>query len=255
MDLSLLEHLSDEALRAEAERRHLVLPEHIDRAGLIEVIRRSATSLPPTARPSMPAQPNPLGAARQMLGKVVGLAREALERRSSRPPPPSPEPKIDEPIRTRTMADLLVTQGELARALAILEELRRDRPDDAELAERCASLRERVDGDRAVERARGLEGRAGPYVELVTVGEARAVAWSIDDAGLERARALLEGEGELTLRVVTVRAVDGVAKREREDHAVERRGSRSLPYGEARCVISVGLASGDLFVSIAHAAS
>lgn len=257
MDLSLLEHLSHEALRKEAERRHLVLPEDLDRASIIEAIRRSATSLPPAAPSKVPVQPvqtSRFGAARQMLGKALGLAREVIERRSSRPPPPMPEPKIDEPIRTRTMADLLISQGEVGRALSILEELLRDHPTDTALEERVVSLRARVHGDRALEKAKARSNEPAPFVDVVTVGEAHAAAWSIDDAGLERARTLLEAEGELTLRVVTVKAVDGAPAREREDHTVQRSGARSLGSG-ARFVVSVGLASEDRFVSIAHAAS
>ncbi len=263
MDLSMLEHLSDEALRKEAARRQIAAADGMERTVLIDAIRRSAVSLPP--RPVSPPPPAPepvprastLGAARAMLGKVVGFARDALERRSTRPPPPAEPPREPEPIRTRTMAELLVSQGERARALAILEELAQDHPDDAALAARVVELEAQVSGERAKAQAdaRLADGGEG-FIALCASGSSRAAAWAVDDRGLERARALLGADGVLTLRVVQVCArPDRTVARERDDRVVEARGVAALGSAPgARWVVSIGLAAGDGFVSIAHAA-
>lgn len=240
----MLEHLTDEALRAEAERRRVAVTPEMDRAAIIEAIRRSAASLPPGAQ----GKRSTFGTARAMLGRVVDLARGALERKE----PSSEERGADEPIRTRTMAELLIDQGEVARGAAILRELAMDHPDDEDLARRCRELAAQVAQARAREH---LDASEGPFVELLAEGETRAVAWAIDEAGRARARAVLGDDGELTLRAVRIAPdADGKVAPEQEDRSIEPRGTQLLGAGEAtRWVVSVGLRRGDRFVSIAHA--
>ncbi|HEY8428645.1 MAG TPA: hypothetical protein VIL20_09735, partial [Sandaracinaceae bacterium] len=84
MDLTLLPHLSERALREEAARRGIPT-EGLDRAALVDAIRaheaRAATEPPPAPAPAGRTERGPLGAARAILGRVMDLARSALERR------------------------------------------------------------------------------------------------------------------------------------------------------------------------------
>lgn len=258
MDLSLLPHLSERALRQEAERRGIAV-EGLDREELINAIRahESRHSPRPTAaEPEASGARAALGTARSLLGRVVGLARSALERRNepsasiSEPPPPPAR----EPIRTRSLARLLEEQGHLERALAIVRELAEKEPEDEELP-RWASRLERRIAERALE-ARSAEASAG--VEIVPAGSSRGVVWAVDDAGLARARALLGTQGELTLRIVQVLANEDyrVETRQQDRRLIQARGWALLDApSHARLVIAVGLSEAARFVSIAHASA
>src|SRR5690606_26413543 len=118
----------------------------------------------------------PLGAARAILGRVMDLARSALERRSEPPPPPPSAP--DEPIKTRSMARVLEEQGHLARALAIVRELAQ-RDADPELAEWRARLERKLALEELRERAHALLERRGAFVEVLAAEGARAVVWCV----------------------------------------------------------------------------
>jgi len=266
VDLSLLPHLSDDALRREA-RRLGISETGLDREALIGAIRDAETrATAPTPRehstPSAlagarsPAEPRSgaLETARALLGSVLGMAKSALDRRAL-PEAIAEPPK--EPIRTRTMARLLLQQGHEERALSILRELARTRPEDSGLSAEIADLERRIDERDLRERCTAmLEVRAGSFCAVVSAGALRAAVWRVDEAGHTRARTLLGSPGALTLRTISVVA--------RSDYAVhsERSDRRPLePSGwahldvdaGARVVVSVGLAEDDRFVSIAHA--
>lgn len=262
MDLSLLPHLSERALRDEAERRG-VAAEGLDRAQLMEAIRAHearAITVPPAHVPAAyaPTEPpraagGPLGAARAILGRVIGLARGALEPRSEPPPPPA-EPA--EPIRTRSLARLLEEQGHLERAIAILRDLERD-DDDPELRAWRARLERETSESALRARARALLAREGSFVEILGDAGARAVVWRVDEAGLARARALLGASGALTLRVVRVLSHPdrSVESRQEDRRPLEASGWALLDVGpSAKVVASVGVAAAERFVSVAHAA-
>lgn len=241
MDLKLLTHLSEEALRMEARRRGISVVGK-SRDAIVDAIREDA-------RPK-PVNRGMLGAARALLGRVVRkvLVRDdpvaaVAERRT-------PEPAVArEPIPTRTMAELLIDQGHLERAIGILRGLG---DDDARARLRAVEsrlIRERLQKVAGAHTDRG--------VAIYAERDSRAVGWAIDELGIRRARALLGTDGELTLRIVTVEAdaAHAVSSRRVDRSPIERRGSQLLDAGPAaRLVISVGLCSGDRFVSIAHAA-
>jgi len=256
MDLSLLPHLSDRALREEAERRGIVF-EGLEREALVEAIRaheaRRMTIPPAPPEPETAGARGALNTARSLLGRVVGLARSALERRSEPPPSPSEAP-AEEPIRTRSLARLLEDQGHLERALSIVRQLAAESPDDDDLARWAAHLERRIAERTLSERSRAeLTG-----VEIVPAGALRGAVWSIDDAGLARARALLGAEGELTLRVIRVLAHEDyrVETHQEDRRALESRGWALLDAPErARLIVSAGLSDGARFVSIAHASA
>jgi hypothetical protein len=263
MDLTLLPHLSERALREEAERRGITF-EGLARDALVTAIRAHESQVmtvppahhpvayAPTVPPAPPVDdpPSALSSARSLLGKVVGMARSALDRRSE--PPPAEAAGPDEPIRTRSLARLLEDQGHLERALSMVRELAAESAGDEELARWAGHLERRV--AESVLRARSP--RLG--VEIVVAAGLRGVLWKIDDAGLGRARALLGGQGELTLRVVRIlRGADhSVESRQEDRRPLEPSGWALLDAPpKARLVVSVGLAEGARFVSIAHASA
>lgn len=270
MDLSLLPHLSERALREEAERRGIVAAE-LERDGLIAAIRQHESRLltvpPSAARPDAArldaarpdatrtdatpgpseAQRSPLRAARSLFGRVVGLARSALDKKSEAPPPAEPEP-----IRTRSLARLLEDQGHLGRALTIVRELSAEAPSDPELERWAAHLERRI-AERALQ-ARVARVRG---VEITPTHGLRGVAWSVDEAGIDRGRALLGAEGALTLRVVRVLAhPDRRVESQQEDQPLTSTSGSTLLDAppNARLIVSVGLSDSERFVSIAHAA-
>lgn len=263
MDLTFLPHLSERALREEAERRGISI-EGLDRAQLIAAIRgheaRAATVPPATPlayAPTVPPEaPRPLEAARALIGRVVSLAKAALR---SEPPPPPPTAEPDEPIRTRSMARVLEEQGHLERALSIVRELCAESPGDAELRVWQAGLEERIREQAIKKLARARLARDdAPFVEVLPGSEsARGVAWRVSDAGIARAKALLGSDGALTLRVIRVRAHDdrSVESRQEDRRPLETVGwARIDAPASAKLVVSVGLWNGERFASIAHGA-
>lgn len=241
MDLSLLPHLSDEALREEAQRRGIATA-HESRDAIIAAIRESERPKPEARAAEKRGM---FGAARKLLGRVI---RGVLEREPSPPRPVAP-PEPREPIPTRAMAELLIDQDHLQRAIGILSTLDGDDA-RARLAEIEARLvRSRLTKAAAAHRSFG--------VAILGERGARAVTWRVEASGVARARALLGRDGELTLRIVTVEVnVDhAVTSRSRDRGPIEARGFELLDVEPgARIVISVGLRAGDRFVSIVHTA-
>ncbi len=155
------------------------------------------------------------------------------------------------------MAQLLEQQGHHERALGIVRELAEREPDEAlhvwraEL-ERAVAERSLADAAKAV-----LASATGSSVSLPSVGEAHAVAWCVDEDGLERGRVLLGAEGALTLRIVRVLSLPGhTVEVRQDDRPVETSGWSAIDVpAKTRVVAAVGLLEADRFVSIAHAAS
>ena len=195
--------------------------------------------------------------------KVLGLARgvdtpedPALDAPTER----AGEPLVgeqDEPIRTRTMAGLLAEQGHLTRAIGIYREL-----GDAESRASAAALEERLarreQQDRARPRLERAAGEANPDgVQLFQEAGLCAIAWRVDDGRGGYARAVLGDDAALCLRRVSICADPGIgALTTHLDRApIEPAGSALVELVPgARTVFSVGLKSGDRFVSVAHAA-
>jgi hypothetical protein len=179
---------------------------------------------------------------------------------------------IEEPIRTRSMAQLLAAQGHAERALAIYEELLAQNSDDAVLLREAAALRR---GEPVPEVAlptppapihspstapSGVWSSSKEKLECDGQPESGLVLrWNITGEGERRARALLglaESDGELTVRLVAIRPdPDQVVRSEITEHGpVSASGQWELgPLADvARCVATVGLRAGDRFVSIVH---
>ncbi len=208
-----------------------------------------------------PGRPRPLwkrvvSFAQKLTGNVVPPP-PARPPRAEPPQRREPPPLPPEPIRTRTMARLLSSQGHHGRALTIYRELAAASPDDAELAREtreCAA--------RAAESAGPRRDETGEIVvgvdEVVSVRADEGsvlVSWEVGDRGIARAARLLANPGELTARIViVVPDPTQIVRTELRERRVERMGEwlvANLPE-DARTTASVGLRSGDAFVSIAH---
>jgi hypothetical protein len=155
---------------------------------------------------------------------------------------------LDEPILTRTMAGVLAAQGYHERVLRIYDHLLGARPDDDDLEAEADAVRGRM-----------AEGDGPPEDEVAAVPvkqDALLVSWKVTPRSIERARAVLGGEGKLTARVVVVARGRGanLASETLEHPAVAETGEHlftSIPR-RARCTASVGLLANERFVSVAH---
>jgi hypothetical protein len=184
------------------------------------------------------------------------------------PPRPSPsEPStrtfVEEPIRTRSMARLLASQGHQERALAIYEELLAQNSEDLSLRAETEALRR---GEVTPEphlsspapRADGELPDGGD--RLWCEGDAQAglrLRWQLTESGQRRARAVLGHDGELAIRVVTIKPdAAAVVRSEITEHGpVASRGEWVTPgpMASSRCFAAVGLRDGNRFVAVVHA--
>lgn len=170
---------------------------------------------------------------------------------------------VEEPIRTRSMARLLLAQGHRNRAIAILESIALANPHDVAARDDLERLRTDVPLDPELARlpephalptlpdtGDGIELRALPGREL-------HISWTTTDAGQSRANAVLGVTGELALRVVAI-APDPtrVVRSEITERApVERSDAWTAPavLAGSRCFAAIGMRAGGRFVAIAHA--
>jgi hypothetical protein len=84
-------------------------------------------------------------------------------------------------------------------------------------------------------------------------GGALLLRWSLSDDDISRAERLIQGQSVLCLRVVSFsKARDDVLREVQDRPGVERVGQCELGEPPQRGVISLGLRSGERFVSIAH---
>ena len=181
-----------------------------------------------------------------LLSKVINLARGVGDEEPPGQEPGSlPRDGAEEPIRTKTMAELLVQQGHLERAAAIYAELEGEE--------------ERLSEIQGLLFRRALEHRAATF-EGDGLGIARddghtALAWRIGEPGLRRAQGLLGEGGRLALRTVLVGREGAHVRREEADQDLAAaEGALTLEVApEVRVIVSVGLLHDARFVSIAHA--
>jgi len=219
---------------------------------------------------------------------MTPLTGEAARRPSTQPPPasePAPAPAAqaqperapttrtfeEEPIRTRSMAQLLAAQGHRERALAIYEELMAKDSSDPSLEREAAGLRrgEPVANVALPEPSRDARPSQAPSgvwssskEQLTCEGEPNSglrLRWAITHEGERRARAVLgvnEGDGELTVRLVSIRPdADRIVRSEITEHGPVAASGEWSPgplFDAERCVAAIGMRAGDRFVSIVH---
>jgi hypothetical protein len=188
------------------------------------------------------------------------------------PPPEAAEPRrpmpatrtfVEEPIRTRSMARLLAAQGHKERALAIYAELIESQSDTDALRAEAETVRRGDPIDAPLLPAPGAEERLSAPPEsgdkLWSEGEPGSgllLRWSITDGGLQRARAVLGKDGEIAVRVISIRPDEArVVRSEITEHApVDASGEWQTPPlpSSVRCFAAAGLRHGDRFVAIVH---
>ena len=185
---------------------------------------------------------------KNLWSKVIDLARTAIAGGGA---PSEREPPGQEPIRTRTMAQVLAGQGELGRALGIYEELVAKAPDDPELRAEADEVRRRssagqipapgADADEV--RARIERGNGVPTL---------AIRWNVTSMGVERARMVLGEEGVLAVRVMVVAPDATTVPVEQTNLPAAGQTWLDDVTPRALCVAAIGLRSSDRFVAIAH---
>lgn len=235
----------------------------------------STPQTPPTpaatpATPVVASSPKPF---RTELVQPPTAQVEAAPAEPAQPEPPATPTIVDdgvptrrfveEPIRTRSMARVLLAQGHRDRALSILESIVRDNPNDPATRDDLERLRADVPLD--AELSRLPEPTELPTLpttgDSVTLqpqeGRALHLAWETTDAGVARAQAVLGSAGELALRVVAITPDPTRVVRSEitERCPVEPQGDWTAPAVEpgARCFAAIGVRSGGRFVAIAHA--
>jgi hypothetical protein len=219
------------------------------------------STMPPAMPPAMPSaiKPTPAPAAPEP-AKPSGAPRSATTRTFE-----------EEPIRTRSMAQLLAAQGHRERALAIYEELIAQDSTDRALEREAAALRR---GEPAQEIAlpeppsatRPSQAPSGVWSSskerLTCEGAPNSgllLRWVITDEGERRARAVLgvsDADGELTVRLVSIRPdAERIVRSEITEHGPVAASGEWAPGPLAdaeRCVAAIGMRAGDRFVSIVH---
>lgn len=229
------------------------------------------TATPATTAPATPAPATPAPAPATPAPAMVAATPEPAE--AVQPAPPVTPTVVDdgvptrrfveEPIRTRSMARVLLTQGHRDRALSILESIVRDDPNDPAARDDLERLRADVPLD--AELSRLPEPTELPTLpttgDSVTLqpqtGRALRLSWETTDAGIARAQAVLGAAGELALRLVAITPDPTRVVRSEitERGPVETQGDWTAPAVEpgARCFAAIGVRSGGRFVAIAHA--
>lgn len=152
-----------------------------------------------------------------------------------------------EPIRTMTMARLLVEQGHVERARLILSGL--DVPHETPNASSAP-----VVPVAKSETKKTTERESSVTTEALGAQTLR-VRWSVSARGKSRAERLLDTDGALTLRVVAIESDGAVRSRILTFGPLEDEGAmdvESLAPG-ATCLAAVGLSTNGRFVAIAHA--
>jgi len=192
--------------------------------------------------------------------RAVNKVRNAVQdRRGGHPIPPemgqeevTSETVPTEPIRTRTLARVLASQGQYARSLAIYEELRLASPFEPELANEEA-------GVRALELSALCSAPdSSPYdhIEAVSFDRVVHVTWQLLPESYERARVVLGSGGVpgAKLSVFSCGPDQEMQVQHFETHPVELSGRWQVPgiAAGSRCTAAVGITAHGRFVSAVH---
>ena len=243
--------------RGKTERAGRRLPVVPSRPQLTAIDEEARFDADASERPSELADGD---APQQSLGSAPQLAAASAPQLAGA----STRTFVEEPIRTHSMARLLAAQGHRERALAIYEELLARDGEDAVLRREAERVRlgQAIDPPHLPQPRSGHERASLPdsadalHCERDAQGGLR-LRWSLSDDGLRRARAVLGSEGELAVRVVTIRPDrEQVVRSEITEHGpVSAAGTWQSPAlaGTARCFAAAGVRCGDRFVAVVHA--
>jgi hypothetical protein len=246
------------------------LPEPFDALLRLRSRLPEATPPPRAPRPAAPAAPVAQAAPPSPVAEPPPAVPVEVERPAPVPVPvpparevPTTRTFIEEPIRTRSMARLLAAQGLRERALAIYAELLAREPGDQALQDEAAAIGrgDPVEAPVLPERPAGalpvqLPASADRLQSEGDTSTGLLLRWQISEAGQQRARAVLGTEGELAVRLISIRSdADRQVRSEVTEHGpVAASGewqTPPLPPG-VRCFAAAGLRSGERFVAIVH---
>lgn len=105
----------------------------------------------------------------------------------------------------------------------------------------------------AQEEALADEGPRGLEVLRAADGGPLTLRWAVGEDEVARAQALLQGNPVLCLRVVSFsKTRDDVLREVQDRPGIERSGRIAIQEPAQRAVVSLGLRSGERFVSLAH---
>lgn len=187
---------------------------------------------------------------KKLLQRVLDFAFSELERRA-RPSDDAPEARGDEQLAAGsdtpfTPPDAVQTQPRTAREPTEPREHVQSAP--AEQREQVESApAERHEPVQHAHQVHGLEAVRSHQ------GEGLTLRWSLSPADVARARTLLSGKSVLCLRVVRFStARDDVLREVQDRPGIELEGECELADAPERAVVSLGLRSGERFVSISH---
>lgn len=152
-----------------------------------------------------------------------------------------------QPIATPTIARIYAQQGKLPQSRDIYRRLLEATPDDPALTAELATVEARLS-------AQGEEPE--PELDSLTVELSKQrlrCRWRVSDEGHVRARLVLGGDGQLTLRLAGFPADPEVATRDTSLDAASGSLQLSPPPGCSLVTAAIGLLDEDgTFVSIAH---
>jgi hypothetical protein len=283
LDLSGIEAWTRELLDDVARKRGIRNPEFRRRGELVRLLLRQQYGMRLQAgRERVARGVHVAGQVRDLLGKLVSSAFEALPQPVTSPtiaptsrPAPLPAQDapaattrtfLERPTRTRSVARALAAAGHARRALEVYAELIERAPGDSALAAEAAGLRR---GDLpppplaapSLEFARPRASQQSPAEDRLDcdAGPDTGVAlrWRISEAGVRRGRSVLGGEGQLTVRLISIEPDPELVVRSTiiEHGPVAREGDWRCPglAPQHRCLAAVGLLAGERFVAIVHA--
>ena len=261
MDLKDIDQWSRALLQKEARKRGIRTPEMYSRPELVKLILRHDYGSTINVREAARLMGGILGSAKSALRAGLGIAEERVARK---PEPYRPAPAAA-PVPVPAAAPVPVPVPEAPRTAA---EVRYERapfevsPWDEVPAAAPVPVPERKPEPAASPELQPAAAASDEFEQLSYGPHADAgllLRWHVGSEAIHRARAVLGAHGELALRVVMVRVDQGLFVRtETLDHGpIESSGDWTAPLqpSAARYVSSVGLRSGDRFVSIVHAAN
>jgi hypothetical protein len=292
MDLSDIDQWSRALLQNEARKRGIRTPEMYSRGELVKLILRHDYGSARSVREAAKLVGGIWGSAKLALRAGLGMTEGRLERdagarareRTGSPPTAAPEDRrepgpLTESLQPSAAAAVAYAQSESLETTTGFEPARVTPAPTAMPTPRAASpvastytspwdeppVSSGPDAEAAADdtpAAAQLTAADEPdSAEQLIYGPhpdtGMLLRWRVGADAIQRARAVLGAHGELALRVVTVRVEDGLFVRtETLDHGpIGSVGIWTAPLapGAARYVSSVGLRSGDRFVSIVHA--
>jgi hypothetical protein len=163
--------------------------------------------------------------------------------------------KQAQPIATPTIARIYAQQGKLSQSAEVYQQLLKSTAADDPLAATLSSELSAVQRRLQSEQAAPPQELDSLSVETATEASGKRLRcrFCISDAGTKRARLVIGGEGQLTLRVAGFPAHGEVATRDTSLDQSEGTVLVSPPAGASLVTAAIGLLDEDgNFASIAH---